>query len=164
MTETTDGRAADAYVAEEIRSHHALMRADLDRLSAALVDAAESGTDPAPARAELTEWIRTTLVPHAEQEEATTYPAAANLPEGRLLIAAMLAEHVLIRRFADLAARTQDPAAAGAYGRAVFETFSSHQAKENEHILPLLVEEPTISLAELMAHGHGSHHGHGHGH
>lgn len=163
MTETTD-HSADARVAEEIRSHHGLMRADLDRLSAALVEAAESGSDPAPARAELTEWIRTTLVPHAEQEEATTYSAAANLPEGRLLIAAMLAEHVLIRRFADLVAHTQNPSAAGAYGRAVFETFSSHQAKENDYILPLLVEEPTISLAELMAHGHGhgSHRGHGH--
>ena len=162
MTETTDSHSADARVAEEIRSHHALMRDDLDRLSAALVEAAESGSDPAPARAELTEWIRTTLVPHAEQEEATTYPAAANLPEGRLLIAAMLAEHVLIRRLADLVAHTPNASAAGAYGRALFEAFSSHQAKENEHILPLLVQEPTVSLAELMAHGHGSHHGHGH--
>lgn len=162
MSETTYGRHADAEVAEEIRQHHAGMRADLDRLSAALVEAAESGSDPAPARAALTEWVRTVLVPHAEHEEATTYPAAEALAPGRLLIAAMLAEHTLIRRLADLMGRAPDPAAAGAYARALYETFAGHQAKENDHILPLLVEEPSVSLAELMTashgHGHGPHH------
>jgi hypothetical protein len=162
MSETVERRAVDAQTAEEIRSHHAVMVEDLDRLSAALVEAAESGTDAAPARSAMLEWITTVLVPHATQEEETTYPAAARLTEGRLLIMGMLAEHDVIRRFAGLVHGTKNPAAAGAYGRALFETFSSHQRKENDYILPLLVDEPSVSLTELMAASHGHSHVHGH--
>lgn len=50
---------------------------------------------------------------------------------------------------------------AGAYGRALFEVFHSHQRKENEMILPLLVDEDTVSLTEVMSAAHGQGHGHG---
>ncbi|GAA4288850.1 hemerythrin domain-containing protein [Georgenia daeguensis] len=158
MSETVERRATDARTAEEIRRHHSVMVADLDRLSAALVDAAESGTDAAPARDALLEWITTVLVPHAAQEEETTYPAAAGLVEGHLLIMGMLAEHDLIRQLAGLVRGTKNPAAAGAYARALFETFASHQRKENDYILPLLVDEPSVSLTDLMSASHGHHH------
>ncbi|WP_052436311.1 hemerythrin domain-containing protein [Georgenia sp. SUBG003] len=158
MSETTARHDADAETAAEIRRHHAVMVADLDRLSAALVDAAETGGDAAPARTALTEWIAAVLVPHAAHEEESTYPAAARLAEGRLLIAAMVAEHELIRGFAGKVASTENPAAAGAYARALFETFSGHQRKENDHILPLLVDDPSASLTDLMAGPHGHHH------
>jgi len=160
MSETVERGAMDAQAAEEIRRHHAGMVEDADRLSAALVEAAESGADAEPARSALLEWITTVLVPHAAQEEETTYPAAAGLPEGHLLIMGMLAEHDLIRHLAGLVRGTKNPAAAGAYARALFETFASHQRKENDYILPLLVHEPSISLTELMSasHSHGHHH------
>ena len=57
-----------------------------------------------------------------------------------------------------------DPAAAGAFARALFDTFDSHQRKENEIILPLLVESDTVSLTEVMAGAHGHDHGHAHAH
>lgn len=160
MSKTVERRATDAETAEEIRRHHAVMVQDVDRLSAALDEAAESGADAAPARSALLEWITTVLVPHAAQEEETTYPAAARLAEGRLLIMGMLAEHDLIRHLAALVRGTKNPAAAGAYARALFETFASHQRKENEYILPLLVDDPSVSLTDLMSssHGHAHHH------
>ncbi|PFG39506.1 hemerythrin HHE cation binding domain-containing protein [Georgenia soli] len=158
MSETMERHDADVETAEEIRRHHAVMVADLDRLSAALAGAADAGTDTGPERAALQEWIGTVLVPHAAHEEETTYPAAARLAEGRLLIAAMLAEHELIRHFAGMVAGSENPAAAGAYARALFETFASHQRKENDHILPLLVDDPSVSLTELLAGSHDHHH------
>lgn len=153
-------RRADAEAADMVRAHHASMVADLDRLSAALRDApeAERGT----ARRRLQEWFRTVLVPHADEEEATTYRAARELPEGRLLIEAMVREHLLVKRLVTLFDEGDDLAAA-AFGRAVHEAFVSHQGKENDVILPLLVDAPTVSLAKILGDAHGRQDG-GHHH
>lgn len=153
----------DAEVAEQIRTHHAAMVAELDRLTAALRDA--SAGERGGRRQELAEWFVAVLVPHADEEEATTYRAAGELAEGRLLIEAMVREHVLIKRLVALFSASE-PVAAAAYGRAVFETFESHQRKENDVILPLLVDSPQVSLAKVMGGEHGHHqvgeHSHSH--
>lgn len=157
----------DAALAEELKSHHAAMIKELDRLSAGLMAAAKSGTGAASAKAALETWIADVLIPHAEEEEATTYRAASELPQGRLLIQSMLDEHALIRQIGAHVSTAKNPVAAGAYARALFEIFDSHQRKENDIILPLLVESDTVSLTAVMGSGHhggGDHHGHGHGH
>lgn len=157
----------DAALAEELESHHAAMIRELDRLSAGLVDAAASATDVAVAKGALEKWIADVLVPHAEEEEATTYRAAGGLSESRLLIQAMLAEHVLIRGIAANVSAAPSPVAAGAYARALFAIFDSHQRKENEIILPLLVASDKVSLVAIMRSGHRAdddRHGHGHAH
>lgn len=141
----------DAEVAQRIREHHAAMVADLDRLTAVLRDAPTAGRDTA--RVQLQHWFATVLVPHADEEEVTTYRAAAGLAEGRLLIESMVREHVLIKRLVALVGENEG-AAAAAYGRAVFEAFSSHQAKENDVVLPLLVDAPGISLADVIGEAH----------
>jgi Hemerythrin HHE cation binding domain len=165
MVTDTARRDRDAALAEELIAHHAVMVADMDRLSTALADAAAAGTDnDAPHRA-LRAWVHDVLVPHAAEEEETVYRAAAKLVEGALLIRSMLAEHVLIREIAAHMADATDPGQAGAYGRALFAIFESHQRKENELILPLLVAADELSLTEVMgvAHGH-SHCAHAHHH
>ncbi|TAM87811.1 MAG: hemerythrin domain-containing protein [Jatrophihabitans sp.] len=158
---TVDGHGADEHgaeqIAEQIRAHHAGMVADLDRLSAAVRDAVPG--EQGEARRALAEWFATVLVPHAEEEEVTTYRAAAALTEGRLLIESMVREHVLIKRLVALFGES-GPAAAGAYGRAVFEAFSSHQAKENELILTLLVDAAPASLAAALGGTHENQTGH----
>jgi hypothetical protein len=55
-----------------------------------------------------------------------------------------------------------DPLVAGAYGRMLFDIFDSHQRKENDIILPLLVASDQVSLAEVMAGGHAHDHAHDH--
>ena len=152
---------ADDRLVEELVHHHAGMLAELDRLSGDLVRAAGGTGGPGvpEARRALEHWFAHVLVAHAAEEEETSYRAAGLLPEGRLLIRAMLAEHVLIRRLVGLFAEAEEPATAAAYGRAVLEVFDSHQRKENEIILPLLAAEPTVSLGEVMAAGH-HHHAH----
>jgi len=149
----------DAALAEELKSHHAEMIEELDRLSGGLAAAAASGVDTASAKDELETWIAGVLIPHAEEEEATTYRAAGELPEARLLIQAMLDEHVLIRRIGAHMSAAESPVVAGTYARALFEIFDSHQRKENDIILPLLVESDAVSLIAVMGSGH---HTHGH--
>lgn len=152
-SDVTSGHTEEE-IAQHVRTHHAAMVAELDRLSAAVRDAAAG--ERAIAQGALGEWFQTVLVPHADEEEATTYRAAGGLPEGRLLIDAMMREHVLIKRLVALFAESEG-AAAAAYGRAVFEAFDSHQRKENDVILPLLVNSPDVSLAEVMGEAHGHH-------
>lgn len=162
MTNEQEPHAEDAALADELRAHHAVMIEDLDRLSARLVAATGGGNEPAVAKRDLERWVTEVLVPHAEEEEATSYRAAAELPAGELLIMSMLAEHALIRTTARHVSEADNPAAAGAFARALFDTFDSHQRKENDIILPLLVVSDTISLVEVMAgaHGHDHHHEH----
>lgn len=158
-------RGVEAAVADHIRDHHGAMVAELARLTTAVRDAPPA--EATAARAALAQWFETTLVPHADEEEATTYRAARELPEGRLLIEAMVREHVLIKRLVALFAEAEGSSAA-AYARAVLEAFTSHQEKENEVILPLLVAAPQVSLAEVMAAAPGGHqvgeHAHHHHH
>ncbi|MFD1812692.1 hemerythrin domain-containing protein [Rhodococcus gannanensis] len=142
--------AADVVLARRLADHHAQMVTRLDWLSAALVDAATDG-DAAAAHSALRGWVRDELVPHAQEEERTLYPAAAELAEGALLIRSMIAEHGLIRATASAMSDASDPAVAGAYGRALFHIFDDHQWKENELILPLLVESASVSLVEVMS-------------
>ena len=150
MSVKEEAHTHDRALAETLRQHHAHMVAELDRLSAEFAAAVNGDSDAA--RRALGQWIDDVLLPHAVEEELTSYRAAAALPEGKLLIDAMLREHVLIRRLVALFKQLADPAVSATYGRAVFEVFESHQRKENEIILPLLVAEG--SLAKVMSAGH----------
>jgi len=155
------GNRADEEFAQEIRTHHAGMVDELDRLSAALRESPPETQQEH--RARLAEWFETVLVPHADQEEQTIYRAAGELPEGTLLIDAMVREHVLIKRLVTLFGES-DGAAAAAYSRAAYEVFESHQRKENEIILPLLITASQVSLRDVLGGGHDHRTAHGHAH
>ncbi|SDB83253.1 Hemerythrin HHE cation binding domain-containing protein [Raineyella antarctica] len=144
--------SSNEAVAEQMRHHHAHMVVELERLATELRAAALEGRDSSRERAALVAWTEDVLLPHAEEEERGTYPAAAGLPEAALLIDAMLREHVLIRAMADAVREIDPPLAAAAWGRALSATFDSHQAKENDLILPLLVRSGTVDLASLAGH------------
>ena len=84
MTDPHGTNEQDRGLAEEIKSHHEKMIRDLDHLASALAKAAASGDDTAHAKRDLETWIAKVLVPHAAEEEATTYRAAEAIPEGKL--------------------------------------------------------------------------------
>jgi uncharacterized protein (DUF2249 family)/iron-sulfur cluster repair protein YtfE (RIC family) len=152
-TVTIASSHADAEAAEKVEQHHAEMAGRLALLTADVVRAAR--TDQAQAaRDELLSWLRDELVPHAAAEEKTLYPAAARIAEARLLVEAMLAEHVLIHRLvADLEAAA-DPVEAAAVARSLETLFGSHLAKENDQLIPTLVASPDYSVAEMLTGMH----------
>jgi uncharacterized protein (DUF2249 family)/iron-sulfur cluster repair protein YtfE (RIC family) len=162
-TVTIASNHADAEAAEKVEQHHAQMAGRLDLLTAEVVRAAR--TDRADvARQDLLSWLRDELVPHATAEERTLYPAARRITESRLLVEAMLAEHVLIHRLVDELEAASDPVEAAALARALETVFDSHLAKENEQLIPTLVASPDYSVAEMLAGMHellGGHADHG---
>ncbi len=69
-----------------------------------------------------------------------------------------------IRQIAKNLSAATNQIEAAAYGRALFEVFDSHQRKENDLILPLLVDSDAVLLAELMRSAHANGHDPGHSH
>ena len=148
--------AADARAAEAVEHHHARMAGALALQAERLAARARAGREAAAAQArdELVRWCHAELLPHAAAEEGTLYRAAAERAEGRLLVAAMSAEHETIRRHVDgltAAGGAVDAAVAAGALRAVFDT---HLAKENDQVLPLLVAAPDVSVAALLGGMH----------
>jgi hypothetical protein len=91
MATDSVSRNHDAAFAQELIAHHAVMVADLDRLTAALANVAAAGSDIDAPHCALRDWVNNVLVPHVgEEEEETTYRAAAELTEDGLLIRSML--------------------------------------------------------------------------
>lgn len=158
----------DAAAAEAVESHHAQLSGELSALVARLGSAAEAGSLSTSAeRDRLVEFAREQLLPHAAAEEAAMYPAAHADDTGRLLVDAMLAEHVVLRDLADRLAAAGSGVAAYGYGRALQVVFDAHVAKENEQLLPLLASSSAVSLAGLLDGMHellgaGDHTGHDH--
>ncbi|WFF04639.1 DUF2249 domain-containing protein [Micromonospora sp. WMMD1076] len=147
QSELADQRAAQAVV-----NHHSELAATLSGHVTRLVEAADAGdtTRVRELRDALTSWLHGELLPHAYAEEAALYPAAAGLPAGRLLIDGMLGEHrVIAALVADLKAAAS-PVVAVATAHALQAVFASHLAKENDLVVPLLVDAENVSLAGLL--------------
>lgn len=146
----------DAEAAEAVERHHAEMAGTLTVLVESLHSAAVAGNQmqASVARERLVAWLRDDLVPHALAEEKAMYPAAQALPEGRLLVTGMLAEHTVITSLASEVAAAPDPVSAYGADRALKVMFDSHLAKENELVLPLLVADPAVSVAALLGGMH----------
>lgn len=152
---TTTFATRDEAAADRIRAHHAHLAADLARLVTALGTAPAEGFEPA--RAELVGWLRSELAPHAAGEEETFYRAAAETVSGALLIAGMIAEHRVILGLVEQVEQADSQQAAAAWAGALLRVFAGHAEKENDLVLPLLVAEPAVDLAELLDEMHSAH-------
>jgi uncharacterized protein (DUF2249 family) len=148
--------AADAAAATAVEQHHALLAGSLALRVEGVVATAATAHDVAAMRSRdgLVEWCRDELVPHAKAEEEAMYPLAQALPEGRLLVEGMLAEHVTILGLVDEIAKAADPVRAAVAARALQTVFESHLAKENDLVVPLLLAAPDVSLAEVLSGMH----------
>lgn len=147
---------ADAQAAEAVERHHAQMAGALAVKAESLSAAARAGrpADADEVRRDLVGWCRTELVPHALAEESTMYRAAGAMPEGRLLVEAMMVEHQRIIGLVDALETATDPVTSAALARALRELFEAHLAKENDQVLPLLVSSPAVSVADLLGGMH----------
>lgn len=147
----------DRELAHELMAHHAVMVKELDQLTNDLLNATENR---AQAKEALIDWVHSILLPHAAEEEATTYAAAAALPQGAPLIDAMIREHKTIIALAVAFHSSEDLGLAAGYARSLYTVFEAHQSKENEIVIPMLLDAG-ISLTQAMANapeGHGHHH------
>lgn len=158
----------DAAAAEAVENHHAALSGELSALVARLARAVESGSlGVASDRDRLVAFAREQLLPHAAAEEATLYPAAHDDATARLLVDAMLVEHVVLRGLVEQLEGAGSGVAAVGYARALQVLFDSHLSKENDQVLPLLAGSASVSLAGLLGGMHellGGHDHAGHDH
>ena len=148
--------ADDRDAAQAVRRHHAQLAAGLDRRTESLLRLVEGQylVEAEQARRDLLGYLRRELLPHAQAEERTLYEAAAARPGGTPLIRGMLDEHHAIVALVDEVADPGSPVRAAAAGRALAVLFAVHLTKENDLVLPLLVDAPEVSLAALLAGMH----------
>jgi uncharacterized protein (DUF2249 family) len=146
----------DARAAAAVEQHHAEMAGALAARVTALVDAAAGRDDPGAqaARTDLVAWLHAELVPHAVAEEGSLYLPAQRRPEGRLLVDGMLADHRRIVALVEALEHEADPVRSAATGFALQALFDGHLAKENELVLPLLLADAEVSVADLLAGMH----------
>jgi hypothetical protein len=144
-----DGEEAAAL--DAVAKHHEGMLKRLDALLSTLIQAVKTGDTVAghDAHGVLLEWCETELLPHALAEEGPLYGAAGHSPEGRLLVAALLAEHqAFVGLIEDLRGAGGIDAAVTA--GAIRHVFAVHVDTENRFLLPLLVGSPGLSLAQAV--------------
>jgi uncharacterized protein (DUF2249 family) len=140
---------ADSRAAEKVVAHHAEMAAHVAALVGVLTDST-AGEEARRARDRLADWARTELMPHAEAEERTLYAAAAELPHLRLLVRAMVAEHRAVSGLVDALGHAATPAGAVAAAGGLKAVFDVHLQKENELLLPALVESSEVSVDAML--------------
>ena len=133
-------------LAHALRSHHAAMLRQLDRLTEAML-AEDRGQ---AAKAALEDWLETFLLPHVAEEEATVYTAAAELKECRVLVAALRRDHMTISALAGHCRDTRDLAVSAGYARSLFHVLQVHQALEDDMLVPALIASSQVSLTELL--------------
>ena len=159
----------EARALAAVEAHHAGMLTRLNSLVTALTHAVKAGDTVAEhdAHTVLVEWCETELVPHALAEEGPLYGGPAAAPEGRLLVAGMLAEHQVIVGLVEKL-RASDGVDAAVAAGAIGQIFALHLDKENRLLMPFIVESPGLSLAaavtglhELVGEAriHADHHG-----
>lgn len=139
---------------EAMLSHHRSLEDDLGGRVTALVAGVSGGAPFAPAAAELVAYFGSEILPHALAEEQSIYRAAARRPELSATVAEMEDEHRILiaqaERIAQAATASEAVAAAGALS----SLFAGHVAKENELILPKLLEDDHVDLTKLLEEMH----------
>ena len=141
---------ADAEAAEQFVEHHAAMSGRLGILVAAL-EAATSGPEALKARDELAHWAREELLPHVQVEADELYPAAATLPELKVLVEAMIAELQALAGQVDALENANHPVSAISAAGGLRALFESHADKETTLLVPALVTSPDHDVADLVA-------------
>ncbi len=144
MTTMTDAQAAEA-----MRAHHNEMATTLRRRVAALGAAVQARQSHFDAQGAVLDYLENELLPHAAAEENALYPAG-DAGTTAMLVRSMRDEHVNLISHVDAFREATDGIQALALASAILALFDSHLHKENDLLIPVLVEHPDVSLATLL--------------
>jgi iron-sulfur cluster repair protein YtfE (RIC family) len=143
----------DAQAAEAIRAHHAELETNLRRQVAALTEAVQARQPHANAQHATLDFLERELLPHAAAEEQALYPAGDTGPTA-LLVRGMRDEHANLIGHVRALRDASDAVESVARSSAILALFESHLHKENDLLIPALVDDPTVTLAELLGGMH----------
>lgn len=141
--------ADNAHVLTAIRTHHDQLARELVDRSVTVQDAVDRLQAGGDGREGLLAFLRSEVLPHAAAEERTLYAHAADLPETRLLVRAMVAEHRVLEGLVDDLETVRTPGRVAGVAEALRTLFLTHLVKENDLLLPAL-DDAGIALAPLL--------------
>ncbi|HXT89700.1 MAG TPA: DUF2249 domain-containing protein [Trebonia sp.] len=147
---TTTG--TDAY--EAIRAHHRALGDGLTERANAVFRAAVDSRPHEPAVADFVAYVGEEILPHAAAEEKTIYPAVVAHTHLGNLIGEMITEHAALSMSAARLTTLTGAVAAADQAQEIAALFAAHAAKENDVLLPALIADGTVDLAELLGQMH----------
>ncbi len=154
MSETITHPAGAEEAVRSIRTHHAELTRELAERVRSVRDAVRDGGDVRAAGERLVAFLDGELMPHAAAEERTLYAAGQAVAEGRLLVEAMVAEHRVLAERLSVLREQSEPLSLAVLAAQIESLFAVHLYKENELLLPLLLD----AQADLHALLHDTHH------
>jgi uncharacterized protein (DUF2249 family) len=151
VTTTASPGARNDAALHAIRDHHEVLSRQLadhvDKVLTAVRARADHPVEPlldgttSQARDSLVAFLADDLLPHASAEEHTLYPAAAADTRTGSLVSAMLDEHVALAERAASLKNVTDPVSLVAVAAELRAIFAVHVGKENDQLLPALVDQ-----------------------
>lgn len=154
MSETITHPVGAQDAVRSIRAHHAQLTQGLADRVRSVRDAVRDGGDTHAARRGLVAFLDDELMPHATAEERTLYAAGRDVADGRLLVEAMTEEHRALAGLLATLREQSEPLDLAATAAQIESLFGVHLYKENELLLPLLLD----AQADLRALLHDTHH------
>jgi uncharacterized protein (DUF2249 family) len=145
---------------EAILRHHALLGEQVEQRVRAVRQAVDQvpvgagGEHFEPAVAELVAYLGDEILPHAAAEEQTIYPEAAAHEELTEVVDQMVGEHKRLLALTEELASVKNAFAAAATSDEIVELFVAHVGKENDLLLPQLVADEGVDLADLLSKMH----------
>lgn len=134
---------------DAIAAHHVQLARAVAAAAVRVRDAADRLGDVSRVRQELVELLRTEVLPHAKAEEETLYGVGAGIEPLALLVQAMTGEHRILEKLVDELEAARATTETVGFAAAIRTLFEAHLAKENDLLLPALVERG-VDLASLL--------------
>jgi len=139
---------------ETILVFHRLLENDLYSRVDALKRVAEAGGRHEPAVAELVAYLAAEVLPHAVAEEQTVYRAASAHPALTVVVSEMVSEHQSLALVTEQLADVTNADEAMGLAQQIVVLFSAHVRKENDVVLPALVVDDEVDVAQLLTQMH----------
>lgn len=144
----TQTEALDAMV-----RHHRNLEDQLELRIATLADAVDNGIAHDPAVAALVAYLAEEVIPHAMAEEHTIYSIAGVRSDLADTVNEMIGEHRVLTAAAESLANAGTDSAALDQATKIGSIFAAHVNKENEVLLPVLLDDE-VDLAQLLMQMH----------
>lgn len=138
----------DAF--EAMLTHHRTLDDRVQALAAAVARAVTDDTAYAPEVAKLIAHFSDEVLPHALAEERSIYQVAGARADLAGTVVEMIAEHRSLAIAVEGLAGSPNGPSASEQADQVAALFTAHVAKENEILLPRMLEDDDVHLAELL--------------
>ncbi len=145
----TEMSQSEAY--EAARAHHVALLAGLNERVEHLRRAVSAAAGWEPQVGALVAYLADEVLPHAAAEERVLYPLAARSADLDAPVGELIAEHRSLEASAGDLTRVSTGVDALRAADEISIVFASHVARENDLVLPVLLADSEVDIAEALA-------------